>query len=249
MPTSTVAPVFSTQAPDVLNTSRGVSFSLPILNSGTADASNLVITKISLGTATRLVPLDMPFFIGDVGIDNAISISALFDGSNLIVGSRYLITIRGTYQLDSLTYAFQVNRFIAIPSLVSSPVSYLSASLIVETSSPFWSYTVTNEEVSTSPQFINAFSLDIVALVSVVGTPPGWSVLTDNRSFVLWYAGDTQPPYPHQIAPGQSLAGFRLQGTSPGSESTGFSLTAWNHTTNKAGLVLLGAALSPARAV
>lgn len=248
MPTSAAVPVFSTQAPDVLNTSRGVSFSMPILNSGTADASNLVITNISLGTAARLVPLNMPFFIGEVGIDNAISVSALFDGSKLVVGTRYLITIRGTYQLDSLTYAFQVNRFIAIPSLISSPVTYLAASLTVETSPSLWSYTVTNNEVSTSPQFINAFSLDVVALVSVVGTPPGWSVITDNSSFVLWYAADTQAPYPHQIAPGQSLSGFQLQAGSPASESTGFSLTAWNQTTNAAGLVLLGAVLSPARA-
>jgi len=249
MPTTTAAPIFATQTPDILNTPQGVSFSVPILNTGTAEASSLVITNISLGTAKRLVPLAMPFFIGDVGIDNAISVSALFDGSALTAGTRYLITIRGTYQLDSLTYAFQVNRFVAIPAQVASPVVYLAANVTVVPGPAVWSYTVTNDEAAGSPQFINAFSLDVAAPVSVVGTPPGWSVITDNASVVLWYSSDTAAPYPHQIAPGQSLSGFQLQGTSPASESTGFALTAWNQTTNTAGSVLLSAVLSPSRTV
>jgi hypothetical protein len=149
--------------------------------------------------------------------------------------------------LEGVTYGFQVNRFIVIPGPVVPPVGLLKAQIDVKESSGVWSYTLLNDESGDSPNFINAFSLDIVAPVSVSGTPVGWQLKTDGASYVLWYAEDTQPPYPHQVAPGASLVGFSIQSEKKRSEPTGFAITAWNHQTNKAGLVKLGAVLSPSR--
>jgi hypothetical protein len=245
MLTTTPAPSFTTQEADILNTSQGVSVSLPVSNSGTAQADSLIITGVTLSTAVRTLPQAMPVFVGDVGIDNSIIVSAVFNASNLQVGNPYLMSVRGTYQQNSITYAFQVNRFVVIPALVASPVQYLSAAVSVQINESVWSYSLSNNEPGTSSNFISAFSLDIAAAVSVVGTPTGWGVITDNLSYVLWYAIGDQPPYANQLAPGHSLSGFAIQSATSSSASMGYTVTAWNHASNLAGSLVMGAVLSP----
>jgi hypothetical protein len=193
-----------------------------------------------------LAPASLPVFAGTLQAPGLILANASFSRQQLTVGSTYLITVQGTYQLQGLTYAFQVNRFIVIPAPTAPLTTLLQARVDVSTATGVWSYTVTNDEASGSPNFINAFSLDIAAPVSVNGTPPGWQVSTDNLSYVLWYAPD-QFPFPNHIAPGANLSGFAIQGASMASESTGFAVTAWNHQTDRAGLVVFGSALSPLR--
>jgi hypothetical protein len=240
-------PSFSTRAPQVLNSDGSVSFSLPILNTGSAAASNIYITEISLGSATRLDPADLPIFAGTLPIKSTILVNGRFSSAGLTAAQTFRITVQATYELEGLTYGFQVNRFAVIPAAVPPPVSFLNAQINVEEGSGVWSYKILNDEVGDSPNFINAFTLDVVAPVTVTGTPAGWKPNTDGASFVLWYAEDTQPPYPHQIAPGTFLSGFAIQSGKKSSEPTGFAVTAWNHRTNKAGLVKLGAVLSPSR--
>lgn len=241
------SPRFSTGTPDVLNSENRVSFALPLLNIGTGTAANVQVTSITLGSATLLSP-PLPVFLGDLGADNAVSANARFSGSGLTVGSRYLVTVRGTYESGGATFGFTVNRYIVIPSPIEAPVSLLKARAEVAASSGVWSYSLFNDESPDSPQFINAFSLDIVAPVTVIGTPEGWEVLTDNASFVLWFAADQKLPYPHHIAPGMSLGGFSIQSSRVNSEPTGFSITAWDHQNDQAGLVSLDAILSPSHA-
>lgn len=241
------APRFATGTPDVLNSENRVSFALPLLNIGTGTAANVQITSITLGAATRLSP-PLPVFLGDLGVDNAVSANARFNGSGLTVGGRYLITVRGTYQSGGATFGFTVNRYIVIPPPVEPPVRLLKARVEVAAAAGVWSYTLFNDEAPDSSQFINAFSLDIVAPVTVTGTPEGWDVLTDNASFVLWFATDQEAPYPQHIAPGASLGGFVIQSPRINSETTGVSITSWDHQNDQAGLVALDASLSPSRA-
>ena len=240
------APRFSTGTPDVLNSENRISVTLPLLNIGTGAATNVRVTSITLGSATRLSP-PLPLFLGDMGVDNTESVYGRFSINGLAVGSRHLMTVRGTYQSDGATFGFTVNRYIVIPSPVEPPVRMLKARASVAAASGVWSYTLFNDEAPGSQQFINAFSLDIVAPVNVTGTPTGWQMVTDNASFVLWFAADQQPPYPHHIVPGASLGGFAIQSSRSSSEATGFSITAWDHQNDEAGLVSLDAVLSPSR--
>ena len=119
------APRFSTSTPDILNSENKVSFSLPLLNIGDATAENLKVTSITLGSATRLSPIAFPVFIGNVGANNSVGINAIFGGVGLNVGSKYLITVRGTYESAGATFGFTVNRSIAIPIAVPPPVQFL----------------------------------------------------------------------------------------------------------------------------
>lgn len=240
-------PVFSTRTPELLNTGTTFSFSLPILNSGSGAAASIFITNIQLSSATRVEPAGFPVFAGQFGPGNVILASASFNSQNLRAGDTHLITVQGTYQSGVATFGFQVNRFVAIPAPTSAPVALLQAHVAVSAAAGLWAYTVANNEAGGSPNYINAFSLDIAAPISVLGTPPGWQNLTNNSSYILWYAADQQEPYPNHIAPGASLAGFTIQSASKASESTGFSITAWNHQTNQAGLVRSGTVFSPRR--
>jgi uncharacterized repeat protein (TIGR01451 family) len=240
---------FSTMAPEVLNTSNTVSFSLPIINTGSAPATNVFITDIHLDSATRLAPAQFPVFAGKLGVYNIIFANAKFSGDGFTDGRTHLITVRGTYQVQSVTYTFEVYRVLRIPAPTIFPVDLLQAHIDVTIDSGQWSYTAVNDEPHGSSQFINAVSLDIVAAVTVTHTPAGWQVLTDSASYVLWYVVDQRAPYPNHIAPGSSRAGFAIQSARRGSESTGFALTAWNHQTDAAGLVTFGAVSSPSRAM
>jgi hypothetical protein len=234
--------VLSTMEPQILNSGNVVSFSLPILNTGSVAGTNVFITKMGLGTATRVGP-GAPVFAGTLGVDNLIFANGAFSADALPVGSTAMITIDGTYQAQRVTYGFQVNRFITIPPPAAPPITPLQAQVSAVSAGTTWSYTISNNEPASSPQQVSAFSLDIVAPVTVKSTPPGWQALTDGASYVLWYANDN----PNHVRPGASLTGFFIQSPRMGSESTGFALAAWNHQSNQAGLVTLGAALSPSR--
>jgi hypothetical protein len=242
-------PRFNTASPGVLSSENAneLTVSLPILNIGTADAANMTVTNITLGSAGRLSPAGLPWFIGDLGVGGSVSVTARFDSSGLIVGGRYLMTVQGTYEADNATFGFAVNRFIVIPAVSPPDVLYLKAHVTVSTESGTWSYSIFNDEALKSSQFIAAFSLDVVTPFAVTGTPTGWQVETDNLSYVLWFAADEQLPYKHHIPPGESLEGFQIQSTSNGSESTAYIVTAWDHQSNDAGLVSPDVVLSPSR--
>jgi hypothetical protein len=243
------APSFSTRTPGILNDGNAVAFSVPVLNMGAGTANNLRILTITLGSATRISPA-LPLFAGNLAAGNFVSVNASFSSSGVVVGSKYLITIRGTYDVGSLSYAFAVNRFVTIPAPVSPPVAFLKAHIqvAVDQTLGFWSYTLYNDEPSGSPRFIAAVSFDMDAPFTVTGTPAGWIVQTNNSSYVLWHAGDQQQPYPHHIPPGSSLGGFQIQSARSSSEAKPFSVVSWNHQTDKADLTAFGTTLVPSRA-
>ena len=241
------APRFSTIAPDILNSENKISFSLPLLNIGELTAENLKVTAITLGSAVRLSPIAFPSFMGNLAASNSVPINASFASTGLNVGGKYLITVRGTYESGGATFGFTVNRVIVIPASVPFPLQLLKAHVQVATQPGVWSYTVFNDEPLDSPLFIATFALGIVAPVSVIGTPDGWSFLTDNATSVLWYATDAALPYPHHIAPGTSLAGFAIQSSRTASEATGSVVTGWDHQANQAKLSRPGSVLSPSR--
>lgn len=241
------SPRFITGNADILHSEGKLAVSVPLINRGTGVASNIRITDISLDDATRLDPAGMPVFLGTLATNNLVLVNARFDASGLTLGRKYLVQIQGTYESGDATFRFVVNRSIVVPTPEAPLIELLNAHVEMSAQPNKFSYVLFNDEPRDSPQYINTFSLDVVAPIVVTGTPKGWEVETDNNSYVLWYTAAPQLPDPNNIAPGKSLGGFEIQSSNRTSESTGFSVTAWNHQTNDSGRALLGSVLSPAR--
>lgn len=243
------APRFSTVAPGLLNSDGQLTVSLPILNIGTADAANVRVTKISLGSAVRRSPAGLPLPLGILPVNGTASISPRFNTTGLLVGGKYLLSVQGTYEANNLTSGFAINRYIVLPAPSQSPVVYLKAHVDVAVQPGIWTYTIFNDEPVGSTEFIALFSLEVGSPFTVTGVPAGWEVETDNVSYALWVASDQQSPYPHHIPPGGSLGGFQIQSSKIGSESTGYLVAAWNHQLDQAGLVSPDLVLSPGKSV
>jgi hypothetical protein len=232
-----------------MNSDNVLTFSLPVFNTGTAPASNVMITGITLGSAVRTGPV-LPLSYHDMAVNSVKMVNSGFAATNFIVGQTYLATVRGTYEVNNVSYAFTVNRPIVIPESTVSPLPLLAAHVefSVQPSTGTWSYEFFNDEAAGSPLYVSAVSLDIDNSPFVVtGTPPGWAVDTDNASYVGWYSTDTALPYPNHIAPGSSLGGFQIQSARTASESTGLTINSWNHQKDTADLVTFGTALTPSQ--
>lgn len=107
-----------------------------------------------------------------------------------------------------------------------------------------WSYAVTNNEPSSSPNFLIGFELAIHAQLSSVQAPPGWDYQTDGYNYVYWFSDSTSVPYSDDIAPGALLTGFMLSADalSGSSESVVYS---WDHLADEPGPIRDGAVDAP----
>ena len=121
----------------------------------------------------------------------------------------------------------------------------LIADVTVAAGPPVWSYTLFNNELADSPNFISSFSLAVNAPITVTGTPTGWDFSTDNSTFVFWFNADPVLPYPNDVAPGASLGDFSLSSTATSSELLSYGLTGWDHTLDEPGPTVSGSVLAP----
>ncbi|RSZ57368.1 hypothetical protein HF313_11530 [Massilia atriviolacea] len=220
---------------------------LHIMNVGEAPLDKLHVTAMTLGKASRASPPGFPIVIDLIGASATAHLTARFSSASLEVGEKYLFTLGGTYALDGRTYGLSLNRYIRLPPASAPALPTLHARVASAQRGGHWNYTVFNDEAPASGRAIATLSLSIAAPVAVTGIPPGWAVETDGRSFVLWYAADDAPPYPHQVAPGAALGGFQLASTRSLSEATPAALSSWQHGGDEAGPVLSDYVLTPYR--
>lgn len=246
MPTVIAAPNFVTRDPELVRTTNAMAFSLSVLNTGDGAAENLIVTDMTLGSARRLEPA-LPLPVGDVGPTGGICINGRFSPVGLVSGNKYLLTVRGRYRLNGLPFGFTLNRFVTIPGTVAAAVRFLAARLSVqaELMAGEWFYTVSNDEPAGSHHYVSSLSLDMNAPFVVVRTPPGWSVETDNFSYILWQATSASIPWPGHVAPGAYLGGFKIQSPRNASEGRAFAIGSWNHSNNTPELVAFGSVLTP----
>ncbi len=101
-----------------------------------------------------------------------------------------------------------------------------------------WAYTVVNDEAKNSSYYATSFSLDFHTPIKVTGTPAGWTYTTDGFSFVLWQNNDASLPYSHDIAPGQSMTGFKIEVLDPYIKKPAlYQIDSWDHVKDVAGIV------------
>ena len=233
--------------PTVIHTTGAISLNIQVMNVGDGGLAKLLCTNITLGSAQRSSPVGFPIIADQLAGSGTVRFSARFADAGLVVGTRYLLTMRGSYVVDNVVYGLTLNRYVEIPPVTAAPLAALNARVDVSTSSNYWNYRLVNAEAAGSAQHITSFALSVFAPVTVTGTPEGWEVETDNISYVLWTAADYAPPYSHQIAPGASLSGFQLMCPRLTSEATGSSLGAWNQALDDTGLVVSDYTLTPNR--
>ncbi len=252
MPVATAAPRLVGSEPNVLNTGQELFVSMPLANVGGLAAFNVFVTGFTLASAIRLSPQVLPVFVGDIAVGNIGATNARFNAVGLVPGQKYLLTVRGTYGSSPSKLGFAASRYVTIPKVAPYPVPLLKASVQASVQPTvwnytIWNYTILNDEPAGSPQCLAGFSLSIVTPVTIEATPPGWSVETDNLTYVYWFAADDSLPYPNHVRPGDSLSGFQLHSPMSRSESTPYVLSSWRQDTNEAGLVWPDVVITPSR--
>jgi hypothetical protein len=219
--------------------------SIPVLNAGDVVLNTFACTDIKLGAAPRVSPPGFPLHLGNVGPRNTVIALAKFSGA--VPGTRLLLTVRGSYLVNNVSYGLTLSRYVTVPPVGVPVLPTLRARVAVSTGNAVWNYTLVNEEPPGSAQHVASFSLQVAAPVTVTGTPPGWRAETDNATYVLWVSDDFSPPYATHVAPGQSLSGFQLTCPRPASEAGPYSLVAWDHAADDAGLAMAEYTLTPLR--
>jgi hypothetical protein len=107
---------FATQNPTVISgAGKTLGINLPVENNGTAAVANLNVTAVELSKATLLAPTVLPVLFGNIAGGASFTVRATFNVRNLTVGTKYLLTVRGTYSASNQTFGFAVNRYITIP--------------------------------------------------------------------------------------------------------------------------------------
>lgn len=213
-----------------------LTLSVPVLNAGEVALLTFECTDITLGAAPRTSPPVLPLYLGNVGPRNTVTVLAKFAGA--VPGARLLLTVRGSYRVNGVSYGLALNRFVIVPPATAPTSAVLRARVVAGTGNATWNYTILNEEPVGSSQHVASLSLQVAAPVAVTGTPPGWRAETNYSSYVLWVSDDFAPPYATHVAPGSSLTGFQITCARPASEAGVYSLVAWDHAADDAGLVM-----------
>lgn len=110
---STTGPAFSTQTEAAGVVASTFYVFLPLLNSGAAAANNVQVTGVSLGSVPPANPA-LPLVIGTLNASDSNVLNLQFRADSVVLGRRYLLTVRGTYETGSTTLGFAVNRIITV---------------------------------------------------------------------------------------------------------------------------------------
>lgn len=106
---------FSTSPPGLGKTGSTLMIAIPITNQGSVNATNVQVTAATLRTAPLTAPSSFPIALGSIAPNQSAVFQANVDARLLAQNVPYLFTVRGTYQVGSVTAGFAVNRFITIP--------------------------------------------------------------------------------------------------------------------------------------
>ncbi len=128
---------FVTNPPGLGTAGPTLMVALPILNNGTVAASNVQVTGATLRTLAA--GGSFPVALGVIAPSGSAVFQGNFNATTLAQNTKYLLTVRGTYQVGSAKAGFTVNRYITIP--VASPgsgtVTTTSVGSIFVTGAPF----------------------------------------------------------------------------------------------------------------
>jgi hypothetical protein len=225
--------------------------SIPLLNTSSQTIADVTVTSTTLDSQLSS-KLALPWILGDIvpskGRPSPVNSGILiqFPLNGLAEGEEHTVTIAGTYKADNEIREFSFSATVVVPAPQSPPFELLAAH--VDTSINYergvWDYVVLNDEDSQSLRSVTSFQIRTATPFLVVGTPPGWSVETDSKTFVVWHVISG---FGRAISARTSLGGFAIQSQSKASEGNSYSLTSRDTKLNKTDLAAFGTVLTPAR--
>jgi hypothetical protein len=150
--------------------------------------------------------------------------------------------LRNSYELLlKLLWTSTIMVIIAVGGARADVITHASVSV----SGDSWTYTLFNDEPAGSNNWLSTFTLYLNSPIAVTATPSGWDFSSDGVSFVSWFNIDLDPPFPHDIAPGASLAGFAISAPNSISQPGTYDLISWDHTLDLPGPAGSGTVLVP----
>lgn len=226
-----------------------------IINAGGSAIRRLMCHDVTLGCARRLgPPHGYPVVLGDVERSGVARMTAAFSGIGMLAGAQYLLTVRGSYIVDDISFPLALTRYVQVPAPAAAAgpdqprrQQPLRARVASAVCTDFWNYELVNEEEAGSGLDIVGFTLSLAAPITVTGIPLGWTMETDSVSFVRWSALQQDQGVPGRIGPGRSLSGFQLMSPHTRSEATLSTLSGWDHVAGRAGPAVLDYAVVPYR--
>jgi hypothetical protein len=106
---SASSPGVSLQAEDSLLSA------ITIANDGTAAASDVEVTGITLAQGMLASPSPLPTSLGTIAADGSAVLNANFSGGPFVPGQSYTVTVEGTYTAQDSTYCFTLSADLVVP--------------------------------------------------------------------------------------------------------------------------------------
>lgn len=135
---------------------------------------------------------------------------------------------------------------VALSAIRASAQDFLAHLQGVQTGNAF-NYTLFNDELTGSPNYAYTFQVLVNAPITVASTPDGWDFETDGATFINWFTVFSGPPYPNDVAPGESLGGFQIVSGIITSELQNYGVVSWDHNADVDGPSTAGFVISPSQ--
>ncbi len=201
----TPTPMFSTQTPvsGIVGPTFHVFF--PLVNSGTATATNVQVTGVTLGALSATAPT-LPSQIGTLNPADRNVLNLAFRAGGLTVGSRYLLTVRGTYQAGgSSALGFALSRIVTASAASADLQSRIENQAAID---------AVNAEFASLPG-VDPVS-DMQALLAFIRTQPAFvNSGIELVSPSVWgqFANGEQVIFTDDLIPSATLGAVSVQST------------------------------------
>lgn len=104
---------FATGWPGTSLSDGTLRVALPITNTGTLEAMDVLVTSISIPGATLSSP-KLPLSLGTIAVGGRAIVYAALEDPNFAPKGTYVITVKGTYIVNAVTFGFSVNRSLTL---------------------------------------------------------------------------------------------------------------------------------------
>ena len=116
----------------ILNTTT-ISTGIPIINDGTANATDVEITTLTLMGSSLISP-ELPFNLGTItGAGGMTPLFASFNNPNAFPGGEYTLTVGGTYKVGQNTFPFTLTGPLQLPAAAPGSSTSLTGSVAPNT--------------------------------------------------------------------------------------------------------------------
>src|SRR5215831_10632772 len=95
--------------------STQILVALPIQNLGPADVTNVMVTDLKLKSEMQLSPAVLPVGFGNLAGGKTFLVDAAFNGTQLVGGTTYMLTVHGTYVVAGQKFGWVVQTTVIMP--------------------------------------------------------------------------------------------------------------------------------------